>query len=184
MDVKTAFFYKLVEEIIYVSQPTGYSDGSAQVCKHRKELHGLKQSPRIWCQTLAKFLHQLSFRPLYADLSVFAKEDRIILIYLDDPLVFGAERKEINNTKDVLKAKFYMSDLGPVSFYLGMAIDRDRANRILRLGQQAYLEKIFQGHWMWECKAVAVPMDGVLTLLPKNYQATDIFRTQYQSAVG
>ena len=184
MDVKTAFLYGLVEEIIYVIQPTGYSDGSTRVCKLRKALYGLKQSPRIWYQTLAKFLHELGFRPLNADLSVFAKDDMIIAIYVDNLLICGAERKEINKVKDALKAKFHMSDLGPVSFYLGMAVTRDRGNKILRLGQQAYLEKILKDHGMWECKAVAVPMDGNLTSSLQNYQATDVFRTQYQSAVG
>ena len=77
-----------------------------------------------------------------------------------------------------------MSDLGPVSFYLGMAVIRDRGNKILCLGQQAYLEKIFKDHGMWECKAVAVPMDRNLTLSLQDYQANDVFRTQYQPAVG
>ena len=67
----------------------------------------------------------------------------IIAIYVDDLLICGAERKEINNIKDTLKAKFHMSDLGTVSFYLGIAVIRDCANRIFRLGQQTYLEKIF-----------------------------------------
>ena len=37
---------------------------------------------------------------------------------------------------------------------------------------------------MWDCKAVAVPMNGDLTAIPPDYQATDSFRTQYQSTVG
>lgn len=37
---------------------------------------------------------------------------------------------------------------------------------------------------MWDCKAVAVPIDSVLTASSQDYQATDSFRTQYQSAVG
>lgn len=142
MDVKTAFFYKLVEEIIYIAQPTNYSDRSAWLYKLWKTLYGLKQSPWIWYKTLAKFFYELGFQPLNADLSIFAKKDMIIAIYIDDFLIRDAEKKEINKVKEALKAKFYMSDLGPVSFYLGMAITWDCANQILRLGQQAYLEKI------------------------------------------
>jgi hypothetical protein len=33
-----------------------------------------------------------------------------------------------------------MSDLGPVSYYLGIKVIRDRQLRKIRLGQQAYLE--------------------------------------------
>ena len=79
---------------------------------------------------------------------MFAKEDMIIAIYVDDLLICGTERKEINSIKDAFKAKFHMSDLGPVLFYLGMAVMRDRVNKILRLGQQAYLKKILQDHGM------------------------------------
>ncbi len=46
----------------------------------------------------------------------------IIAIYVDDLLILGTEKKEINNIKEALKAKFHMSDLGPVSFYLGIAV--------------------------------------------------------------
>lgn len=46
----------------------------------------------------------------------------IIAIYADNFLIYGAEKKEINKVKNGFKAKFYMFYLGPVSFYLGMAI--------------------------------------------------------------
>lgn len=85
-------------------------------------------SIRIWYKTLAKFLYELGFRLINADLNVFAKEDMIIAIYIDDLLICGAERKEINNVKQVLKAKFHKSDLEPISFYLGMGVTWDCAN--------------------------------------------------------
>lgn len=68
-----------------------------------------------------------------------------------------------------------MSDLEPILFYFGMAITQDQANRIFCFGQQIYLEKIFQNHEMWDYKAVVVPIDRILTSLPKNYQATNTF---------
>ena len=46
----------------------------------------------------------------------------IIVIYVDDLLICDAERKEINNVKKALKAKFHMSDLGSVLFYLEMTV--------------------------------------------------------------
>lgn len=45
MDVKTAFLYGDVEEVIYVDQPTEFDDGSSRVYKLRKALYGLKQAP-------------------------------------------------------------------------------------------------------------------------------------------
>lgn len=71
---------------------------------------------------MAKFLHELDFLLLNADLSVFAKKNMIIAIYVADLFIFNAKTKEINNIKEALKAKFYLTDLGPVSFYLRMEV--------------------------------------------------------------
>ena len=46
----------------------------------------------------------------------------IITIYIDDLLIYNAKRQEIHKVKNVLKAKIYLSDLGPVSSYLKMAL--------------------------------------------------------------
>lgn len=45
-DIKTAFLYGDLKEIMYMEQPEGYSDGSNKVCKLLKSLYGLKQAPR------------------------------------------------------------------------------------------------------------------------------------------
>lgn len=43
-------------------------------------------------------------------------------IYVEDLLICDAERKEINNFKEVHKAIFQISDLRLVSFYLSTAV--------------------------------------------------------------
>lgn len=133
MDVKKAFYFWFVEQIIYVAQPNGYFDRSTWVYKFCKALYSLKQSTWIWYKIPAKFLHELGFQPLNTDLSVFAKKDMIITIYVDNLLICNAKRQEIHKLKDVMKAKMYISDLGSVSFYLKMAVTWDRANLILCL---------------------------------------------------
>lgn len=48
MDVKTAFLYGKVEEIIYVTQPTGFEVGDKhKIWRLKKALYGLEQSPRV-----------------------------------------------------------------------------------------------------------------------------------------
>ena len=34
-----------------------------------------------------------------------------------------------------------MLDLGPIAYYLGMAVTYNRSNRTLRIGQQSYLKE-------------------------------------------
>lgn len=58
----------------------------------------------------------------------------IITIYVNNLLIYSAERQEINKVKGALMAKFHKSDLGPVSFYLGMTVTQDRINKFLYLG--------------------------------------------------
>lgn len=94
MDVKTDFFYRLEEEVIYIAQLLEYSNGSAQMCKLWKALYGLKQLSQIWYQTLAKFFNKLRFWPFCFDLSVFTKVDVIIAIYMDDLHIYGIEKKK------------------------------------------------------------------------------------------
>ena len=52
MDVKTTFLHGDLDEYIYMKQPEGFivKDTKELVCKIKKSLYGLKQSPRMWYQ--------------------------------------------------------------------------------------------------------------------------------------
>ena len=99
MDVKTAFLYGAVEEIIYMMQPTGFESElyPDKVCRLNKALYGLKQSPRVWYNTFANFMKELGLFPIDADYSVFAdpRTNTIVALYVDDVLVTGPNRADI-----------------------------------------------------------------------------------------
>lgn len=194
MDVKTAFLYGEVEEEIYMEQPIGFSDGTDRVCKLNKALYGLKQSPRVWYKTLADFLQELGFRPLDADGAIFVKEhtaeggainSTFVAAYVDDLLIVGRDRTAIDDLKSKLSARFEMTDLGPIAYYLGMTVTRDRQNRRLRLGQQAYLETGIKTAGQWETPSQLTPMGTQrLHAAPEGYVSPPELRASYQSAVG
>lgn len=46
IDVKTAFLYGDLNELMFMQQPEGYSDGSDRVCQLKKSLYGLRQTSR------------------------------------------------------------------------------------------------------------------------------------------
>ena len=54
LDVKIAFLHGDLEEKIYMSQPTGFKTAGEEnmVCKLKKSLYELKQSPRLWYLSL------------------------------------------------------------------------------------------------------------------------------------
>ncbi|KAK5996264.1 Retrovirus-related Pol polyprotein from transposon TNT 1-94 [Cladobotryum mycophilum] len=158
MDVKTAFLYGTVDEEIYMQQPEGFSDKTSRVCKLKKALYGLKQAPRIWYKTLTDFLSTLGFAPIPADEAVFVGKGMIIAIYVDDLLLVGPDKTQIQRIKDTLGQAYKMTDLGPCQYYLGIAIRRDRAQRKIWLSQKAYIDKILCRFGMQDCNPVQIPI--------------------------
>nr|GEX00633.1 retrovirus-related Pol polyprotein from transposon TNT 1-94 [Tanacetum cinerariifolium] len=63
MDVKTAFLHGSLKEDMYVCQPKGFIDADhpSHVFKLKKDLYGLKQTPKAWYDELSKFLLQNHF---------------------------------------------------------------------------------------------------------------------------
>ncbi|SLM34553.1 gag-pol polyprotein [Lasallia pustulata] len=174
MDVKTVFLYGNIDEEIYMAQPEGLSNSTKQVCRLNKALYRLKQSPQVWYNTLADYLRELGFEPLAADLSIFAKEHTFVAIYVNDLLLVGPSKPDIQAIKDCLNANFDMTDLGPCSYYLGMSVTQDRPNRTLCLGQRGYMEKVLRDFSMWESNPVDTSMAGNdLVKAPEGYQAPE-----------
>ena len=131
------------------------------------------------------FLKSHGLKALNAELSVFLKPCLIVAVYTDDLQITGSSLAEIHAVKQALSERFHMSDLGPCQYYLGITVTCDRKNRILRLGQRAYLEKILRDHKIADCKAAPTPMETQhLEDSSRDYQPTAEFRLQYQSALG
>ncbi len=66
----------------------------------------------------------------------------ILLLYVDDMLVAGANLEEINNLKKQLSSEFEMKDLGVAKQILGMRISRDKHGGTLQLSQAEYIRKV------------------------------------------
>ncbi|GKE03675.1 putative ribonuclease H-like domain-containing protein, partial [Tanacetum coccineum] len=64
MDVKSAFLYGTIDEVVYVSQPLGFVDPDhpKKVYKVFKALYGLHQAPRAWYATLSTFLKKHGYK--------------------------------------------------------------------------------------------------------------------------
>jgi hypothetical protein len=137
MDVKTTFLHGDLEEEIYMKQPEGYAvKGKKElVCKLKKSLYGLKQSPRTWYQKFDTYMLGLGFTRRKEDHCVYFKliGDHLIylVMYVDDMLLIGNNKEIIQDVKTQLSSKFDMKDLSASNFILGMEIKRDRKRRKL-----------------------------------------------------
>nr|GFA62510.1 ribonuclease H [Tanacetum cinerariifolium] len=63
MDVKIAFLYGPLKEVVYVNQPDGFVDPyhPDKVYRLKKALYGLKQTPKAWYDELSTFLVSKGF---------------------------------------------------------------------------------------------------------------------------
>ena len=57
----------------------------------------------------------------------------MISIHVDDLLVAGNNRTKLDEIKAKLHAELECKDFGPISYYLGTNVSRDRPNRRLYL---------------------------------------------------
>eukprot|EP00253_Pinus_taeda_P036082 PITA_36082 len=139
MDVKTTFLHGDLEEEIYMKQPEGFAvKGKKElVCKLKKSVYGLKQSPRMWYQKFDTFIRGLGFTKSQADHCVYFKliGDRVIylVLYVDDMLLVGNDEEIIQDFKTQLSSKFDMEDLGAANYILGMEIKRERDSKPVKV---------------------------------------------------
>ncbi len=101
-------------------------------------------------------------------------------------LVVESTRKEIDDVKRALTSEFEMSNLGPVSWYLGLKITRDISSGKMFLSHASYVAKILERFGMQQVKGVDTPMVEQNTLVhtDKEYQTDNSTITWYQQAVG
>ena len=125
MDVKSAFLNGDLSEEVYVQQPPRFvvKNGSGKVIKLKKALYGLRQAPRAWNARLDEELLKLGFvrNPLEHD--VYRRSDKtgllLVGVYVDDLIITGSSEEIINAFKEMM-ISFSMSDLGLLSYYLGI----------------------------------------------------------------
>ena len=179
MDVKTAFLHEDLEEEIYMRQPKGFEVKGKEnlVCKLKKSLYGLKQSPRMWYQKFDTYMLRLNFVRSNSDHCVYVKrtDDQFVILtlYVDDMLLIGNSVKMVNSVKSLLAKKFEMKDLGPANFILGMQIRRDREKQKLWLRQEKYIKEILKKFNMIDCKPVSTPIPLGTKLFAKQCPKTD-----------
>jgi hypothetical protein len=126
MNVKTTFLYDKILEDVYVVQLTSFEQSINQICKLNNILYNLKQSSRIWFETLIKFFSFLNYVSLNVEFNVFIKNDIMIVIYVNDLIFTKLNFATIFWLKNVLNERFEMSDLSLCIYYFDMMIFRNR----------------------------------------------------------
>lgn len=109
LDVCSAFLYGDIKEDVYICLPKGFDGKEGSICKLRKSLYGLKNSPKNWNDKFYELMIKLSFVRSEYEYCLYIKVTDTykiyVLIYVDDLLLAGTNEKEIENMIQILNFK-------------------------------------------------------------------------------
>jgi transposase InsO family protein len=181
-DITGAFLHSLLQDDIYMEAPHGFYSG--QICKLLKSLYGLKQAPYLWYQALAKALEALGFLCLNADHCIFTNKDHdvFVLVFVDDLQITGPNTSAIDALRAGLKTKFALREFSAQTF-LGLQIERNPPENLLRLHQRPYAERILEELGFRDSKPVPTPMLEQ-SLLPHEGNIDKTLQKWYRKVVG
>ena len=187
LDVKTAFLHGELKEDVFVMQPEGFvvAGEENKVYKLKKVLYGLRQAPRAWNIKLNQILRDLSFRRFSKEPSLYRREHGhemlIVVVYVDDLLVTGSSIKAILEFKREMQTNFEMSDLGLLTYYLGIELQQGKDGIVVKQDRYALrkLEEAKMSSW----NLVHVPME-LNASHSKSIKEDKIDENEYRRAIG
>ncbi|KAI3509252.1 hypothetical protein L1887_24388 [Cichorium endivia] len=163
LDVKNAFLHGHLHETVFMHQPPGFRDPQHPdyVCHLKKSLYGLKQAPRAWFHRFADFITCIGFIHSKTDSSLFifrrGQATAYLLLYVDDIILTASSDDLLRRTVTMLSSEFAMTDLGALSYFLGISASRDSTS--LFLSQCKYALEILERANMSNCNPCRTPAD-------------------------
>ncbi|RVW34451.1 Retrovirus-related Pol polyprotein from transposon RE1 [Vitis vinifera] len=141
LDIKNAFLHGDLAEEVYMEQPPGFvaQGESGLVCRLRRSLYGLKQSPRAWFGRFSSVVQEFG-------------------------MLRSSDQDGIQKLKQHLFTHFQTKDLGKLKYFLGIEIAQSSSGVVL--SQRKYALDILEETGMLDCKPVDTPMDPNVKLVP------------------
>ncbi|GJZ61360.1 zinc finger, CCHC-type containing protein [Tanacetum coccineum] len=163
LDVKSAFLQGDLKEEVYVTQP---------------------EAPRAWNMKLDQTLKSLDFKKYNLEHAVYTKRSKtstlIVGVYVDDLIITGTPRKEIDLFKSQMEDKFEMSDLGLLDYYLGIEVTQTGGK--ITIKQTGYINKILKETSMMESNDTKYNSIPVLSLV-KVKNGNSVYAIYYRSLI-
>mmetsp|Transcript_13035 Transcript_13035/g.30840 ORF Transcript_13035/g.30840 Transcript_13035/m.30840 type:complete len:480 (-) Transcript_13035:352-1791(-) len=142
-DITAAFVHATLppEEEIYVAQPRGLQRGHNLVLRLNKSLYGLKQAPRHFFSYLGDRLQDYGLTPSEHDPCLFLSRDLIVVVYVDDLLVYSRHDSCIDDFVSKMKdAQVDIRREGSAEGFLG--VDVSRVGTKTTLTQRGLTERV------------------------------------------
>ena len=154
--------------------------------KLKKALYGLKQAPRAWNKRIDSFLTNSGFKRCIVEHGVYVKflkndEALLLCLYVDDLVITGSNMGEIENLKTQLRSEFEMTDLGELSYFLG--IEFMKTSRGIIMHQRKCITETLKRFHMQNCNSVAVPVEANLKI-DNSESEQNVDATLYRQIIG
>jgi hypothetical protein len=172
IDIKTAFLYGLLpdDETQYMFQPEGFEELGKEtyVWKLVRGLYGMKQAGRIWNRTMNAKMLQWGFTRLLSESCIYYRKTAsgilIAAVHVNDFLIIASSKAENDRFKQQMRSAWTISELGAVRFVVGIAVDWDPPNRVIKLSQTALIDRIILQFGQLDAAPLSVPMAPSLKL--------------------
>lgn len=135
-------------------------------------------------------LEKLGLKRIHADHSILIStaslKGPMLSVFVDDiKIIIPKNSRIIGRVKAKLTATFSISDMRPISFYLGLRIDRDREQQTIKLSQPAYIEKVLEKFHLDKANPVNTLMKESVPLTQrKEREALPSEKERYQAMTG
>lgn len=189
-DVKTAFLHGEVKEELYLKIPDGLKvDGDSNIvmCRLNKSLYGIKQAARCWNAKFTVFLRRLNFMLCESENCIYVgkiKNIRVFLaLFVNDGLIACESYDVLEFIVNELSKSFEIT-LGDASMFVGLQIERNRIEKLMRIHQRAYIMQIIERFGMNDAKTVSIPADPHAMLSSIDGNESEIPNVPYREAVG
>ena len=160
--MKNVFLHSDLEEEVYMEKPLGFPEGfkGDQVCRLKKTLYGLKQSPRAWFGRFTMAMKRYGYKQSNSDHTLFIKKREnlitCLIIYIDDMVITGSDLEEISRLRERLFKEFEMKDLGRLKYFLGIEVLRSHEG--IFICHRKYVLDLLAETGLVDCKPAETPM--------------------------
>jgi len=157
VDYTQAFPQALLEDPVYMKIPQGWYVGSDRKLKQHEDpkhmdksrfiklfrnLYGYKQAARNWFTHLNNGLLAQGFKQYLTDSCLYLHHDCILVVYMDDCLIFAPSEKTVDDLIKFLSENFLLVDQGAVQDFLSIHISKDTNSNSFTLTQPGLINQV------------------------------------------
>jgi hypothetical protein len=142
-----------------------------------KALYGIRQLPRAWNSKIDETLAMIGFSHNTSEHTVYTRGESASWLLVG---VYVNDANKIATFKQQMSDRFKMSDLGLLSFYLGIEVKQGSDG--ITLSQAAYAWKILECAGMGSSNPCHTPMEHRLNM-SKQSTAPEVNATEYRGLI-